>query len=66
MSKTVEKEKTDITRGVKHFNLRQKLLSFSSELLPAVPTAARNWWARMQKTSLKKQSTTIRNGLVFP
>lgn len=31
MSKTVEKEKADITRRVNHFNLRQKTLSFSNK-----------------------------------
>lgn len=37
MSKTVEKEKTDITRGVKHFNLRQKPLSSAVSRCPLFP-----------------------------
>lgn len=44
MSKTVEKEKADITRRANHFNLRQKLSSFSSKIAAyAVPSAACNW-----------------------
>lgn len=43
MSKTVEKEKADITRRVNRFNLRQKLSSFSDKIAACVvPSAACN------------------------
>lgn len=67
MSKTVEKEKADITRRANHFNLRQKLSSFSSKIAAyAVPSAACNWGAQVRIINLEEQLTIIRDGLFPP
>lgn len=67
MNKTVAKEKTDITRRVNHFNLRQKLSSFSNKIAACtVPSAACNWGAQGWIINLEEQLTIIRDGLFPP